>query len=89
MTSVTYEVQQAVLKKLQETPEMGKENQAMRYNMSGRVFASVARATAAAAALCFAVSAPATAGDQPPTSASPAKGEFDNSSAMDLASVNW
>jgi len=39
--------------------------------------------------LCFAVSAPATAGDQPPTSASPAKGEFDNSSAMDLASVNW
>jgi len=25
MTSVTYEVQQAVLKKLQETPEMGKE----------------------------------------------------------------
>jgi hypothetical protein len=89
MTSVTYEVQQAVLKKLQETPEMGKENQAMRYNMSGRGFASVARATAAAAALCFAVSAPATAGDQPPTSASPAKGEFDNSSAMDLASVNW
>jgi len=98
MTSVTYEVQQAVLKKLQETPEMGKENQAMRYNMSGRGFASVARATAAAAALCLAVSAPATAGDQPPTSASPAKGEFDNSSAMDLASgqlvktdcsVNW
>ena len=70
----------------------------MKYNMSGRGFASVARATAAAAALCFAVSAPATAGDQPPTNASPAKGEFDNSSAMDLASgqlvktdcsVNW
>ena len=28
----------------------------MRYNMSGRGFASVARATVAAAALCFAVS---------------------------------
>ena len=61
----------------------------MKYNMSGRGFASVARATAAAVALCFAVSAPATAGDQSPTNASPAKGEFDNSSAMDLASVNW
>ena len=70
----------------------------MKSNMSGRGFASVARATAAALALCLAASAPATAGDQPPTSASPAKGGFDNSSAMDLASgqlvktdcsVNW
>ena len=49
----------------------------MMYDMSGRGgFASVARATAAAAALCFAVSAPAMAGGQPPTNASPAKGEF-------------
>jgi hypothetical protein len=70
----------------------------MMYNMSGRGFASVARVTVAAAALCFAVSAPAMAGDQPPTNASPAKGEFDDSCAMGLASgqlvktdcsVNW
>jgi YHS domain-containing protein len=70
----------------------------MKYHLFNRGLASVARATAVAAALCFAASAPATAGDQPPTSAPPAKGEFDNSSAMDLASgqlvktdcsVNW
>ena len=42
----------------------------MRYNMSRRGFASVARATAAAVALCFAV-APAMAEDQPSTNASP------------------
>src|SRR5262245_5901833 len=41
----------------------------MRNNMSGRGFASVARATAAAVALCFAV-APAMAEDQPSTNAS-------------------
>jgi YHS domain-containing protein len=49
-------------------------------------------------ALFFAVSAPATAGDQPPPNASPAKGEFSNECAMGLASgqevktdcsVNW
>src|SRR5262249_25016093 len=70
----------------------------MKYNRSCRGFASVARATAAAAALFFAVSAPATAGDQPPPNASPAKGEFSNECAMGLAagqevktdcSVNW
>jgi YHS domain-containing protein len=70
----------------------------MKYNRSCRGFASVARATAAAAALFFAVSAPATAGDQRPPNTSPAKGEFDNSCAMGLASgqlvktdcsVNW
>jgi hypothetical protein len=58
----------------------------MKYNRSCRGFASVARATAAAAALFFAVSAPATAGDQPPPNASPAKGEFSNECAMGLAS---
>jgi hypothetical protein len=58
----------------------------MKYDMFGRGFASVARATAAVAALCFAVSASVMAGGQPPTDASPAKGEFDNSCAMDLAS---
>ena len=70
----------------------------MKSNMSGRGFASVARAMAAAAVLCFAVSVPSMAGNQPPTNASPAKGEFDNSCAMGLASgqlvktdcsVNW
>jgi hypothetical protein len=37
----------------------------MKSNMSGRGFASVARATAAAAVLCFAVSVPSMAGNQP------------------------
>jgi YHS domain-containing protein len=78
----------------------------MKYSMSGRGFASTARTTVAAAALCL-VSAPVIAADQPPTNvptmtpapaAAPAKGEFDNNSAMDLASgqavktdcsVNW
>src|ERR1041385_7794018 len=70
----------------------------MMYKLSGRGLTSVARATTAAAALCFAVSAPAMAGDQPPSNASPAKGEFDNECTMGLASgqevktdcsVNW
>src|SRR5690348_7130050 len=78
----------------------------MKYNRSGRGFASVARATAAAVALCFAVSASVMAAEPtmnapaitPAPGVSPAKGEFDNSSAMDLASgqlvktdcsVNW
>ena len=70
----------------------------MKYNISGRGFALAACATAAAAAFCFAVSAPAMAGDQPLANASPAKGEFDNSCTMGLASgqlvktdcsVNW
>src|SRR4030095_15206384 len=52
----------------------GQGNQAMKYNMSGRGFASVARATAAAAALCFAAVAPATGGGQPPTRATPPPG---------------
>src|SRR6516165_5989432 len=76
----------------------GQGNQAMKYNISGRGFALAACATAAAAAFCFAVSAPAMAGDQPLANASPAKGEFDNSCTMGLASgqevetdcsVNW
>jgi hypothetical protein len=41
----------------------------MTYHMFSRGFASVARATAVAAALCFAVSAPLMADDQPPTNA--------------------
>src|ERR1700675_1348794 len=75
----------------------------MMYDSSDRGLASIARA----AALCFVVSAPLMAADQPPTNtpvitpapaAAPAKGEFDNNSAMDLASgqvvktdcsVNW
>src|SRR6516165_11854784 len=76
----------------------GQGNQAMKYNISGRGFALAACGTAAAAAFCFAVSAPATAGDQPPIKSSPAKGEFSNECAMGLASgqevktdclVNW
>src|SRR4051794_31555616 len=75
----------------------------MKYNISGRGFASTARATVAAAALCFAISAPVMAADQPPThtpviTPAAAKGEFDNNSMTDLASgqvvktdcsVNW
>ena len=78
----------------------------MRYNMSGRGFASVARATVAAAALCFAVSASVMAAEpttnapamSPAPGATPAKGEFDNSCTIGLASgqlvktdcsVNW
>ena len=67
----------------------------MKYDMFDRGFASVARATAVAAALCFAAAAPLMAADQPPTNtpamtpapaAAPLKGEFDNSCAMGLAS---
>src|ERR1700674_1764798 len=79
----------------------------MMYDSSDRGLASIACATAVAAAFCFVVSAPVMAADQPPTNtpvitpapaAAPAKGEFDNNSAMDLASgqvvktdcsVNW
>jgi len=39
----------------------------MKYHLFSRGLASVARATAVAAALCFAVSAPLAAADQPPT----------------------
>ena len=67
----------------------------MKYDIFDRGFASVARATAVAAALCFAAAAPLMAADQPPTNtpamtpapaAAPPKGEFDNSCAMGLAS---
>jgi YHS domain-containing protein len=67
----------------------------MMYDAFDRGFASVARATAVAAALCFAAAAPSMAADQPPTStpamtpapaAAPPKGEFDNSCTMGLAS---
>ena len=58
----------------------------MKYNMSGRGFASVARAAVAAVALCFAVSASVMAAEPtmnapattPAPGVSPAKGEFDN-----------
>jgi hypothetical protein len=43
------------------------KDQSMKYHMFGRGFASVARAAAVAAALCFAVSALVMAADQPPT----------------------
>jgi YHS domain-containing protein len=73
----------------------------MKYNLSSRGFALAARALAVA--LCFAVSASVIAAEQPPTNApapaaAPAKGEFDNSCTMGLASgqvvktdcsVNW
>ena len=39
----------------------------MKYHLFSRGLASVARATAVAAALCFAVSAPLAAAEQPPT----------------------
>ncbi|MGA8688762.1 MAG: hypothetical protein WB662_02335, partial [Methyloceanibacter sp.] len=67
----------------------------MKYDIFDRGFASVARATAVVAALCFAAAAPLMAADQPPTNtpamtpapaAAPLKGEFDNSCAMGLAS---
>jgi YHS domain-containing protein len=72
-------------------------------DVSGRGLASIARATAIAVALCFATAAPAAVVDQPSPSvpaATPAAthGEFDNLSALDLASgqtvktdcsVNW
>src|SRR6186997_1751585 len=45
----------------------GQGNQSMKYHLFSRGLASVARATAVAAALCFAVSAPLAAADQPPT----------------------
>jgi YHS domain-containing protein len=73
----------------------------MMYDVSGRGLASIARATAISVALCFATAAPAV--NQPSPSvpaATPAAthGEFDNLSALDLASgqtvktdcsVNW
>jgi YHS domain-containing protein len=67
----------------------------MKYDISDRGFASVARSTAVATALCFAAAAPLMAADQPPTNtpamtpapvAAAPKGEFDNSCAMGLAS---
>jgi hypothetical protein len=62
----------------------------MMYNMSGRGFASVARVTALAAALCFGAAAPAAAAEPltgaPAATPAPAKGESDNNSVMDLAS---
>ena len=67
----------------------------MKYDIFDRGFASVARATAVVAALCFAAAAPLMAADRPPTNtpamtpapaAAPLKGEFDNSCAMGLAS---
>jgi YHS domain-containing protein len=74
----------------------------MMYNMSGRGFASVARVTALAAALCFGAAAPAAAAEPltgaPAATPASAKGESDNNSVMDLASgqvvttdcsVNW
>jgi YHS domain-containing protein len=77
----------------------------MKYDTFDRGFALVVRATAVAAALCFATAAPLMAADQPPApvmtstpAAAPAKGEFDNSCVMGLASgqvvktdcsINW
>ena len=78
----------------------------MKYTMSGRGFASAAPAVVAAAALCFVVLASVMAAEpttnapamSPAPGATPAKGEFDNSCAMGLASgqlvktdcsVNW
>src|SRR6202162_2542841 len=75
----------------------------MMYSISDRSLVSIARATAIVVALCFDTAAFAVAAAEPSTSApiatpAPAKGEFDNNSAMDLASgqvvktdcsVNW
>ena len=75
----------------------------MMRDVSDRGFASTARATAIVVALCFDTAAFAAAAAEPSTSApvatpSIAEGEFDNNSAMDLASgqtvktdcsVNW
>jgi YHS domain-containing protein len=70
----------------------------MMYKLSRRGLTSVAHATATAAALCFVLSAPATAENQYPTNAPPSKGEFGNECTMGLASgqevktdcsVNW
>jgi YHS domain-containing protein len=62
----------------------------MTYNSFDRGLASVARATAMAVTLCFAISVPVMAADQPPNASAmtpaPTKGEFDNSCAMGLAS---
>jgi YHS domain-containing protein len=56
----------------------------------GLGLASIARATAMAAVLCFSAVPPAAAADESSTSSpaalAPAKGEFDNNSVMDLAS---
>ena len=58
----------------------------MKNDIFDRGFASVARVTAVAAALCFSAVAPLMAADQPPTNtpamtpapaAAPAKGEFE------------
>src|SRR6516225_4651281 len=79
----------------------------MKYDIFDRGFVSVARATAVVATLCFAAAAPVMAADQPSTNtqamtpaptASPPKGEFDNSCTFGLArgqvvktdcSINW
>ena len=75
----------------------------MKNDIFDRGFASVARVTVVAAALCFAAGAPLMAADQPATNtpaqaAAPAKGEFDNSCAFGLTqgqtvqtdcSINW
>jgi YHS domain-containing protein len=76
----------------------------MMYDSSDRGLASITRAAGMAVALCFAALAPAMAADatsapvMTPTPAAAPKGEFDNNSAMDLASgqvvktdcsVNW
>ena len=77
----------------------------MIYVAFNRGFASVARATVAAAALWFAAAVPVMAADQPLTNTpamtpapAPPRGEFDNSCAMGLASgqvvktdcsINW
>src|SRR6516165_10532683 len=79
----------------------------MKYDIFDRGFVSVARATAVVATLCFAAAAPVMAADQPSTNtqamtpaptASPPKGEFDNSCTYGLAtgqvvktncSTNW
>ena len=66
----------------------------MKYHLFSRGLASVARATAVAAALCFAVSASVLAAEPttnapamtPAPVAAPTKGEFDNSCTMGLAS---
>ena len=84
-------------------PEMTRKLKPMMRDVSNRGFASIARATAIVVALCFDTAAFAAAAAEPSTSApvatpATAKGEFDNNSAMDLASgqtvktdcsVNW
>ena len=84
-------------------PEMTRKLKPMMRDVSDRGFASTARATAIVVALCFDTAAFAAAAAEPSISApvatpATAKGEFDNNSAMNLASgqtvktdcsVNW